>query len=622
MSVLDLLFGRPLANEDEEHQRVGVVAGIPMLGLDALASAAYGPEAALTILLPLGLLGINAITPLVAIIIVLLGIVFLSYRQTITAYPNGGGSYTVAHENLGVIPGLIAAAALLLDYILVVAVGISAGVGALVSAIPKLQPYMLPLCLLILGLITIVNLRGVRESGLAFVIPTYLFIACMLIILAMGAYFVIMSGGKPIAKIAPAPQPSTMTTLSWWLLIQAFASGCTAMTGVEAVSNGVSAFRQPATHYARRTLTIIIGTLMVMLAGIAWLAKSYQIGATEPGKAGYQSVLSQLVAAVSGQGILYTLTIGSTLAVLALSANTGFADFPRLCRILAHDHFLPHAFASRGRRLVYSIGIIVLASFAGIILIIFGGITDHLIPLFAVGAFLAFTLSQTGMVLHWFKHGGLNARRNMLINGVGAVSTGITLIVILVAKFATGAWITLVILPALVGLFLAVRRHYQQVAQQVQLNIALDTSNLTAPIVVIPFGGWNKMAHKALRFALKISPDIYAVQISTAEEAATKREQWEQIVLKPIQEAGLAQPHFELIESPYRQLFGPLMRFILDLREANPNRQIAVIISELAENRWYYYLLHKQRGMVLKARLFFGGNAQIIVINVPWYLEH
>jgi amino acid transporter len=357
MNLRDLVLGRPLSSLEEEGQRVGVVAGIPILGLDALSSAAYGPEAAMTVLLPLGALGVGYVRPISAVIFVILLIVYASYLQTIGAYPGGGGSFTVARRNLGVFPGLLAAAALLLDYVLVVAVGISAGIGAFVSAAPSFQPHTLLLCLVILTLIAIVNLRGVRESGIAFALPTYAFIVCLLLVLIIGVVKVWASDGRPMPVVAPPALPPATAPVTLWLLLRAFASGCTAMTGVEAVSNGVTAFAAPAVRNARRTLTAIVGVLAVLLAGIAYLANAYHIGATEPGLPGYQSVLSQLVAAVVGRGVFYFICIGAVLWVLALSANTGFADFPRLCRLIAEAGFLPRVFASRGRRLVYSYGI-------------------------------------------------------------------------------------------------------------------------------------------------------------------------------------------------------------------------------------------------------------------------
>src|SRR5262249_5653845 len=420
-------------------------------------SAAYGPEAAMTLLLPAGIVGVHYVGPISVVIIAILLIVYASYLQTIGAYPTGGGSFTVARRNLGVFPGLLAAAALLLDYVLVAAVGISAGVGALVSALPTLQPHTLAICLAILALITIVNLRGMRESGLAFALPTYLFVVCLFVVLAIGILKVWFSGGHPIPVVAPPLVPAATTAASAWLLLRAFASGCTAMTGVEAVSNGGPAFAAPAVRNARRTLTAIIAVLVILLAGIAYLSQAYHIGATEPGVTGYQSVLSQLVAAVVGQGAFYYVCIASILMVLALSANTGFADFPRLCRLIAENGFLPRSFASRGRRLVYSQGIYVLAALSAGLLIIFGGVTDRLIPLFAVGAFLAFTLSQAGMVAHWVRAGRARHAGKIALNAVGAVATGATLVVILIAKFVEGAWVMTLLIPTLLAVFGGVR---------------------------------------------------------------------------------------------------------------------------------------------------------------------
>ncbi len=346
MSFLDILLGKPLATLDERAEQVGASAGIPIFGLDALSSAAYGPEAALTLLIPLGAAGVAYIVPISASIIVLLSIVYFSYRQTIAAYPGGGGSFTVASENLGTFPGLLAAAALMLDYILVVAVGISAGVGALISAVPSLQPHTLSLCLAILVVITIVNLRGVREAGIFFMLPTYLFVGSLLVAIAIGMFKTVLAAGHPVPVLAPpAAGSATVAVASVWLLLQAFSNGCTAMTGVEAVSNGVKAFREPTVRNAQRTLTVIIGLLIVLLAGIAYLVRAYGIAATDPGAPGYQSVLSMLVAAVAGRGWFYYVTIGSVLVILSLSANTAFADFPRLCRAVAQNNFLPHSFA-------------------------------------------------------------------------------------------------------------------------------------------------------------------------------------------------------------------------------------------------------------------------------------
>ena len=428
--ALNLLFGRPLATSEERAEHIGPLAGIPVFGLDALSSAAYGPEAALTLLIPLGLLGVKYIVPVSAAIVALLVIVYISYRQTIDAYPHGGGSYTVASRNLGKGAGLLAAAALMIDYVLTAAVGISAGVGALISAAPALQPYTLQLCLGVLAILTIVNMRGVHDTGVVFMIPTYLFTGTLLIVIGAGAWQVLHSAGHP-HPVTPMPVlPAATAAVSLWLLLKVFSSGCTAMTGVEAVSNGVMAFRDDTRKNAKFTLTIIIVLLATLLAGIALLCRAYGIAATAPGGPGYESVLSMLTRAVMGHGWFYYLTIASVLLVLALSANTAFADFPRLTRAIALDNYMPHVFLLRGRRLLYSWGIYVLVALTALLLIVFGGVTDRLIPLFAIGAFLAFTLSQAGMVMHWKRKGGYPLR--MLVNGLGAVATGITVIVVLV----------------------------------------------------------------------------------------------------------------------------------------------------------------------------------------------
>ena len=369
---LNLLFGRPLPTTAERAECIGPLAGIPVFGLDALSSAAYGPEAALTLLIPLGLLGVKYIVPVSFAIVILLTIVFFSYRQTIEAYPHGGGSYTVASQNLGEGAGLLAAAALMVDYVLTASVGISAGVGALISAVPSLQPHTLEICLVVLAILTLVNMRGVHDTGVVFMIPTYLFTATLLIVIAVGGWQVVHAAGHPL-PVTPLPRiPAATTMVSWWLILKVFSSGCTAMTGVEAVSNGVTAFREPTRKNAKTTLTIIIALLIVLLAGIALLCRAYGIAATDPGQAGYESVLSMLTRAVMGHGWFYYLTIASVLLVLALSANTAFADFPRLTRAIAIDNYMPHVFLIRGRRLLYSWGIYVLVALTALLLILFG----------------------------------------------------------------------------------------------------------------------------------------------------------------------------------------------------------------------------------------------------------
>jgi amino acid transporter len=620
MSVMDVLLGRPLATEEEKAERIGPAKGVPIFGLDALSSAAYGPEAALTLLIPLGLAGVAYIVPISISIIVLLAIVYCSYRQTIMAYPQGGGSYTVASENLGVWAGLLAAASLMVDYVLTAAVGISAGVGALISAMPSLQKHTLTLCLVILIVVTLVNLRGVSESGGIFLIPTYLFIFCLLAMIALGVVKTLAAGGHPVPLVPLHSVAGATEALGLWLLARAFASGCTAMTGVEAVSNGVLAFKEPASVTARFTLTVIIGILMVMLGGIAFLCKAYGIAATPPGQPGYQSVLSQLLAAITGKGIFYGVSIGSILFVLALSANTAFADFPRLGRAIAQNGFLPHGFAVRGRRLIYTQGVYALVVLAGTLLIVFDGITDRLIPLYAVGAFMAFTLSQAGMVMHWKRVGGPGSTKSMFVNGLGAVATGITVIIVLVAKFAEGAWITLLLIPGLILTMRLVKRHYDHVTREIEYSAPLNTRRLTPPLVVITIDRWSRITNKALRFAMTISADVQALHVAYDQESDLLASRWRELVEEPARRDRLPVPPLVVLKSPYRFVIRPILDYVLDLERSNPGRQIAVLTPELVERRWYLNLLHNHRAAALKALLLFQGDRRITVINIPWYL--
>lgn len=622
-SLADKLVGRPLASSRASEEKIGIWAGIPILGLDGLSSSAYGPEAALTLLVPLGAAGLVYIGPITLLILVLLLLLYLSYRQTIAAYPAGGGSYTVARENLGTRAGLLAAASLMIDYILNVAVGISAGVGALVSAVPALHRHSVALCLAILVVIVVINLRGMREPGFAFGVPTYLFIVSLGLVLIAGLVRALLHGGHPQPVTPPPPAGPPVQAVSLWLLMRSFASGCTAMTGVEAVSNGVKYFKQPAVQNAERTLTAIVGILGLLLGGIAYLARAYHIGAMNQEQPGYQSVLSQLVAAVAGRGVIYYVTIAAVLAVLSLSANTSFADFPRLCRIIAEDGFLPRSFSTVGRRLVYSNGILVLAVLSGCLLVAFGGITDRLIPLFAVGAFSAFTLSQAGMVVHWRRaNGSGHARLAMAVNGLGAAATGVALAVILVAKFAEGAWMTVVLVPGILAVFAGVKRHYGKVLRQITCFRPLDVTGLEPPIVVVPVESWTVLTAKALRFGLRISSDIRAVHVAVSEERRQAlREQWEQNVEAPARHEGRPVPRLVVLDSPYRRLFLPLIEYIDRLQADHPGCEIAVIVPELVQRRWYEYFLHNHRAEVLKARLLLEDNERVALINIPWYLK-
>jgi amino acid transporter len=622
MTIRDVLFGKPLPTWDERAEQLGVGPGIPIFGLDALSSAAYGPEAALTLLIPLGAAGIAYIVPISASVIALLVIVYFSYRQTIAAYPGGGGSYTVASENLGPFAGLLAAAALMIDYVLTAAVGISAGVGALVSAFPRLLPHTLGLCLLILLFITIINLRGLRQAGIVFMVPTYLFIFSLLAAVGIGVFKSITSGGHPAAVIPPPAALPAAAGIGVWLLLQSFASGCTAMTGVEAVSNGVMAFKEPATKTAQRTLTIIIALLILMLGGIAFLVRAYHIAATDPGAVGYQSVISMIIAAVVGRGPLYYTAIGSVLVVLALSANTAFADFPRLCRAIALNGYLPDAFSLRGRRLVYSQGVWVLAALAALLLIVFQGVTNRLIPLYAVGAFLAFTLSQAGMVAHWLRVKGPGYRRYIVVNGIGAVATGATVLVVLVAKFIEGAWITALLIPTLLISMMAVKRYFDRVAEELQCTEPFNVEGLRSPLIILPVQKWSRLTRKAVEVAYALSRDVEAVHVCAEGEKNDVREEWEKYVLTPLRKAGLAEPKLTMLDSPFRLVITPIVNHVLAVQQENPTRRIAVLIPEMIEHHWWHYFLENNRAELLKALLLLKGNQRILIVNVPWYLKN
>jgi amino acid transporter len=643
MSLSQRLFGRPLRSDEEDTERIGVLTGVAVLGLDALASASYGPEAALTGLIPLGHLGSHVIVPISISIVVLLWIVALSYYQTIAAYPDGGGSFTVAKTNLSRLWGLVAAAALCVDYIINVAVAISAGVGVIVSAVPPLLPYTLTLTLLILALLTIVNLRGIRTAGLVFLTPTYAFVLCLGLTVLFGLITTFpwtapaltasasastaaaASGAAASAAAAasastPAPYATaTMATVGWWLLLRSFASGCTAMTGVEAVSNATPIFKEPHVRRAQLTLLLIVSILAFLVCGIALLCRAYGITATKPGEPGYQSVLSLVVDAVIGHGIGYFITMGTVLSVLSLSANTSFADFPRVCRLLALDADLPPEFAHRGPRLVYTTGIITLTVLAGGLLIAFGGITDRLIPLFAVGAFLAFTMSQVGMVVHWWRDPGRHPMK-MTLNALGAVATMVALGIIVVSKFAEGAWLTVIVIPGLVLLFMQNRKFHERLwAETAAENTPLDTSSLTHPLFVIPLRRLDRTAHKALRFSLAHSADVYAVQVLAEDlESEDLTPHWPTLIAEPARNAGLTPPRLVVLHSPYREFYSPFIKWIACMATTHRDRHIVIVIPEVVHRRWYHFLMNR-RETWLKTRLLLYGGPHVVVMNTPFY---
>jgi hypothetical protein len=446
-------------------------------------------------------------------------------------------------------------------------------------------------------------------------------VGTLLITIGAGVLRVLLSVGHPTPVVPLPPPPHATEAVTYWLLLKVFASGCTALTGVEAVSNGVRAFREPTVKNAQRTLTVIIFLLAVLLAGISYLVKTYGIAATDPGAPGYQSILSMLTSAVLGKGIFYYLTIGSILVVLSLSANTAFADFPRLCRAIAQNNYLPHVFGYRGRRLVYTYGIVVLALLCGGVLILFGGITDRLIPLYAVGAFMAFTLSQAGMVMHWKKKRGPNWLKSAFVNGLGALVTGVTTIVVLVAKFVEGAWITLLFIPLTIVFFSLVRRHYHNVKLLTSCKDPIDAAGLNQhPIAVIAIDHWSIITRQGIEFAARLSPEVIAVHVEPTEHSQLLEGEWEHYVEKPFQAAGKQPPQLHVLPSPYRFIIVPFVQFILDLSKKHPDRSIVVVIPELVEDRWYEYFLHNQRGRLLEWVLLARGNERIFTVSAPWYV--
>lgn len=630
-SVIDILLGRRLANREHRERKIGAFEGVPAMGLDGLGSSSYGPEAALTVLMPLGAASIAYVGWVMAPIVALLLVLFASYWQTIRAYPNNGGAYIVSRENLGNNVSLLAAAALMIDYVLNVAVGISAGVAALVSAVPALHPYILAICLGILLVITLANLRGTLDAGRLFAFPTYLFTASFAIILIIGIVRSVASGGRPEPVIPPPHVPAAATALSVWILLRSFAAGCTAMTGVEAVSNGMTAFRDPSVKYGHRTLSAIVAILGMLLAGIAFLVTGYGIAAMDQTRSGYQSVLSQLAHAVVGGGTFYYIAMASLLCVLALSANTSFVGFPRMCRMVASDGYLPKSFAIAGRRLVFTVGILYLAATAGVLLTVFGGITDRLIPLFAIGAFLTFTLSQTGMVLHWRrelkKSRSARHRLHLGINATGAATTGTALVIIVVTKFKEGAWITVLAIPFVIVMLRGIRAYYDELGRRIRDPLPLKLEDTRPPIVIVATESWNKLTDKALRFALSLSPDVYAVHLvqltgpEAEEHDRNLREQWQRDVEHPAEQAGLHAPKLVILQAEYRNMHEPMLALVRKLGKDSKGRRLAVLLPEIARQHWYQHLLHTLRPSRLRTQLLKAGEPSLVIIDVPWSLD-
>lgn len=598
------LLGRPLPTYRLKYERLPKVLGLAVFSSDALSSVAYATEEILLILITAGIAALSLSWPIAIAIVALLAIVVTSYRQTIHAYPSGGGAYIVAKENLGRRAGLVAGAALMIDYVLTVAVSIAAGVAAITSAIPVLFAHRVALGVLAILLVTLVNLRGVKESGTIFAIPTYAFIISFftMVLTGLGQYILY---GAPEAMAQPVP-PAT-TTLTWFLVLRAFSSGCAALTGVEAISNGVQAFQPPEAKNASTTLSwmaLILGSLFL---GLTFLADHYEVAPREG-----ETVVSQLAWNIFGGGLFYYVIQAATALILIMAANTSYAGFPLLASLLARDGFLPRQMINLGDRLVFSNGILILGVLATSLIIIFHGSTHALIPLYAVGVFLSFTLSQTGMVRHWLKDRPAGWRRGIVINSIGALTTALVLLVITVTKFTHGAWIVLVLLPTLTFVFRKIRFHYGVVAAQLTLREFRLPPALSKHTVLLPISGLHRQIIPALQYARLLSEDVRVIYVDqNPEMTARLRAEWEKWG------EGIA---LVVLESPYRSIVQPLVQYLEHLRSADPEHIVTVVLPEFVPAQWWQHMLHNQTALQIKGALLFQRG--VVVTSVPYHLRH
>jgi amino acid transporter len=606
-----LLIGRRIPTERELQERVGVLKGLVLLSPDAMSSAAYGPEEVMRVLVLAGVAALSLTFPITVAVVVLLAIVTISYRQTVQAYPSGGGSYIVASDNLGPIPGLVAAAALLTDYVLTVAVSVTAGIAAVVSAFPDLFPYRVGLSVGAVTLLALANLRGIREASTIFLVPVYLYILSLLGLVGLGLFEVLTGTVGPYE-----PPPGVLKgaefgaeALSLFLILRAFASGAVALTGVEAIANGVPIFKPPESKHAATALTLLGLIYGTILLGIGFLAAHLQV---MPDPEEVETVLSQIARTVANHTWFYYLVQFATTGILLIAANTAFADFPRLASILARDMYFPRFFARRGDRLAFDNGIILLATLAVILIVAFGGSVTQLIPLYAVGVFVAFTLSQAGMVVHWRRERGPGWKLRAAVNGLGAAVTGVVAVVVGVTKFALGAWVVVIVIPVLVAVMLGIYRHYRFIEDLLTLDRPeAPIHPLRAVRVVVPVAWADRTALAALAFARQISTDVVAVHVSIdPAEGRRLRRRWEEL--------GFDVP-LVVIESPYRAVVGPLLAYIDALRKEDPETPVVVVLSEIVPRHPWQYLLHNLTALRLKLALFFRPN--VIVADVPYHPE-
>lgn len=652
-AIKRLLVGRALRTEQAAHERLTKKTALAVFSSDALSSTAYATEEILLVLAvaaaATGGASFSYVIPVSVGIAVLLGIVATSYRQTIHAYPSGGGAYIVAKENLGTTPGLVAGAALLVDYVLTVSVSIAAGVAAITSAVQGtryawLNDHKVILCLVFIAFIAIANLRGVRESGALFATPTYVFVVSFLFMVGFGFFHYFTYGGAapiPAQEELKTAEGYSLQPLTLFLLLGAFSNGCAALTGIEAISNGVQAFKKPEATNAATTLVWMALLLTTMFLGTSVMAYLYHVHPKES-----ETVISQFarIMFTGPLGWFYYVVQAATAAILVLAANTAFADFPRLSSLLARDRFLPRQLANRGDRLVFSNGIVILAIFSGILVIAFGGDTSRLIPLYAVGVFLSFTLSQSGMVVHWLRERAklrgekkqsadvvledeepqrsyfvtdevtapANWKKSLVINAVGALATFVVLCVFIATKFIHGAWIVVVVIPMLVLLFRAIHKHYMMVARQLSMD-GLEPLQPIKHTVIVPISGIHRGVVSALQYARSIASDrVQAVYVDFEEEAtASLKDKWERLG------AGV---QLVVLPSPYRELTRPLLRHINRLARENSNDIITVVLPEFIPARWWQHMLHNQSSLLLKGSLLFKRG--VIVTSVPYHLEH
>ncbi len=609
-SLRTALIGRPISSEHEEHERLSKLKALAVFSSDNISSSAYGPEEIMRVLALAGAGALFLTVQLAALIIVMLAVVTISYRQTIKAYPMGASSYIVASDNLGDRAGILAASALLIGYVVTVAVSVSAGVAAMTSIIPEIYDYRVYIGVALVALLMLGNLRGIRESGSIFMAPTYLYIVVMLGIigwgLAQAATGTLQQFQAPAAWIEELQAGGQV--LGLFLILRAFSQGAVALTGVEAISDGVPAFKPPEWRNARTTLTWAAIVFGILFLGISYLATTIGI---VPDPAEEQTVLSLLVRQIAGSGPILVLAQVATALLLVLAANTSFADFPRLSSFLARDGFLPRQFAFRGERLAFTTGILALSGMAALLLFMFNASVSGLIPLYTLGVFIAFTLSQTGMMVRWLRRHEPGWQRGAFINGIGAATTGVVMLVVGSANFFQGSWLVMVLVPLLMVLLSAIRSHYRNLEAQLDLDrIPEGAETAVEPIVIVPVARLDRTARQAIAFANSISPGATAVHVTNdPESAAEMRERWP---------AWAGQTELVVVESPYRALIGPLLRYLDALQAQDPDRPVVVVLSEVVPRHWWENLLHNQTALRLKLRLFQRPNT--IVADVPYHL--